>query len=194
LAAFGRISGAGMAVSTPDHKFVDNVSAVLAGLILVTVVITVLAITIANRTARIGMQDSTSQARLVERIKPFGDVVITGQETTLYGRNAVESIELASAKPVEDSGATAVASFDSGEAVYESACTACHGLGVAGAPKSGDAGAWAARIAQGMEVLYAHAIEGYQGAAGIMPAKGGRVDLSDEQVNWAVDYMVEQSQ
>ncbi|NNF16472.1 MAG: cytochrome c5 family protein [Gammaproteobacteria bacterium] len=104
-------------------------------------------------------------------------------------------MELAAATPEPDSGAAvAVASFDSGEAVYQSACTACHSLGVAGAPKTGDAGQWAPRIAQGSDVLYEHAIVGYQGEAGIMPAKGGRADLTDDHVRWAVDYMVEASQ
>jgi len=77
-----------------------------------------------------------------------------------------------------------------GDAVYEQACVACHGAGVAGAPRFGDKGAWAARIAQGMEVLYAHAIRGYQGTSGYMPPKGGRTDLTDESIVNAVDYIV----
>ncbi|MBT8142507.1 MAG: c-type cytochrome [Gammaproteobacteria bacterium] len=81
-----------------------------------------------------------------------------------------------------------------GQTIYEGACMACHAVGVAGAPKLGDAGAWTARIAQGNEILYEHAIQGYQGEAGIMPAKGGRSDLSDEEVIAAVDYMTENSQ
>jgi cytochrome c5 len=58
----------------------------------------------------------------------------------------------------------------------------------------GNAEAWAARIAQGIDVLKDHAINGYQGSAGFMPAKGGRTDLSDEEVASAVDYMVSESQ
>ena len=49
-------------------------------------------------------------------------------------------------------------------------------------------------IAQGMDVLKDHAINGYTGSAGYMPAKGGRVDLSDDEVAAAVDYMVAESQ
>jgi cytochrome c5 len=45
-----------------------------------------------------------------------------------------------------------------------------------------------------MDVLKEHAIKGFQGSAGFMPAKGGRVDLSDEEVASAVDYMVTESQ
>ena len=68
------------------------------------------------------------------------------------------------------------------------------GAGVAGAPILGDVEAWAARIDQGTEVLTRHAIEGYSGAVGYMPAKGGRTDLSDEAVALAVEYIVAESQ
>jgi cytochrome c len=77
--------------------------------------------------------------------------------------------------------------------VYNAACIACHGAGIGGAPKVGDAAGWSERIAQGMDLLREHAIQGYQGSAGYMPPKGGRVDLSDEEILAAVDYIVEQS-
>jgi len=80
----------------------------------------------------------------------------------------------------------------SGEEAYAS-CVACHGAGVAGAPAYGDAAAWSDRIAQGVDTLYKHAIEGYQGSAGYMPARGGNADLSDDSVKAAVDYIVENS-
>ena len=68
---------------------------------------------------------------------------------------------------------------------------ACHGAGIAGAPKFGDKAAWAERLAQGADTLHKHALEGYQGKAGFMPAKGGRTDLTDQSVMNAVDYMTE---
>ena len=77
-----------------------------------------------------------------------------------------------------------------GEGVYKSACVACHGVGIAGAPKAGDKAAWSARVAQGKPALYDHAIRGYQGKAGVMPAKGGNTALADADVKSAVDYMV----
>lgn len=77
-----------------------------------------------------------------------------------------------------------------GEGVYNSACVACHGTGIAGAPKAGDKAAWAARAAQGKETLYQHAVAGFQGKAGVMPAKGGNSALSDADVKSAVDYML----
>jgi len=85
--------------------------------------------------------------------------------------------------------ASASASADSGKALFSSACIACHGIGVAGAPKVGDKANWAPRIAQGNAVLYEHAIKGFQGKAGVMPPKGGST-APDAEVKAAVDYMV----
>ena len=79
-----------------------------------------------------------------------------------------------------------------GQGTYKTACFACHGPGVAGAPKLGDKADWKARIAQGNSTLYDHAIKGYKGSKGFMPAKGGRADLSADAVKAAVDYMVAQ--
>jgi len=81
-----------------------------------------------------------------------------------------------------------------GKAVFDQACTVCHTQGVAGAPKFGDAEAWAPRIAKGKETLYQHAIDGFTGDSGTMPPKGGFTNLSDDQVKAAVDYMVENAQ
>jgi cytochrome c5 len=85
--------------------------------------------------------------------------------------------------------APAVASADAGKNVFNTACIACHGAGIAGAPKLGDKAAWTARVAQGNAVLYEHAIKGFQGKAGVMPPKGGAA-VSDADVKAAVDYMV----
>jgi cytochrome c5 len=63
-------------------------------------------------------------------------------------------------------------------------------MGIAGAPKLGDKAAWSARIAQGTNVLHDHAIKGFQGKAGVMPAKGGAASMPDADVKAAVDYMV----
>jgi cytochrome c5 len=76
-----------------------------------------------------------------------------------------------------------------GEADYNTVCFACHNAGVAGAPKLGDKENWAPRLEQGMETLYKHTIEGYQGEVGYMPPRGGS-SLSDEAIKGVVDYMV----
>jgi cytochrome c5 len=85
--------------------------------------------------------------------------------------------------------APAKASADVGKKVFDTACVACHGTGVAGAPKVGDKAAWAPRLAQGQPTLYEHAIKGFQGKSGMMPPKGGSA-ASDDEVKAAVDYMV----
>jgi cytochrome c5 len=90
----------------------------------------------------------------------------------------------AAAVPVA-AAAPAAASAD-GKKVYEGGCIACHGAGVAGAPKFGDKAAWAPRIKTGMDVLYNTALHG----KGVMPAKGGNPSLSDADIKAAVDYMV----
>ncbi|MCS0629281.1 c-type cytochrome [Telluria mixta] len=78
---------------------------------------------------------------------------------------------------------------EAGKALFNTACTACHTAGIAGAPKIGDKAAWAPRIAQGNNTLYEHAIKGFQGKAGMMPPKGGST-APDADVKAAVDYMV----
>jgi cytochrome c5 len=88
---------------------------------------------------------------------------------------------------IPSADAAPVAATD-GAGVYSQACTACHGAGIAGAPKTGDKGAWGSRIAKGKPTLYDHAIKGI----GAMPAKGGNAGLSDDAVKAAVDYLVAQ--
>ncbi len=99
---------------------------------------------------------------------------------------------------VTSHGSTGAASLSemalAGKATYEGACKVCHGSGLTGSPKVGDVDAWAGRIKQGMPILLDHAIKGFSGDTGVMPPKGGRVDLSDKQVEQAVAYMVESSQ
>lgn len=79
----------------------------------------------------------------------------------------------------------------SGEAVYKKSCVSCHGTGAANAPKLADTAAWAPRIEKGMDALYASALNGVPGTA--MMAKGTCGSCSEEELQAAVDYMVEQS-
>ena len=80
-----------------------------------------------------------------------------------------------------------------GKSIYGKTCALCHAAGVAGAPKPGDKADWGPRIAQGNDMLYKHAIEGFNGAKGSMPARGGNPTLKDDEVKAAVDFMVAQS-
>jgi cytochrome c5 len=73
-----------------------------------------------------------------------------------------------------------------GKATYDATCSACHGAGVAGAPKFGDKAAWAPRLKEGKDSLYGTALKG----KGAMPPKGGNPGLADADVKAAVDYML----
>ena len=115
---------------------------------------------------------------VAERIKPVGQVDVAAAETQ---REPVK-IAVAASPPGRD-----------GQQVYQATCVACHDAGIAGAPKLGDKGQWAKRIAKGLDTLYASAVNGVQGSAGAMPAKGGNPALSNAEVKAAVDYMVAQS-
>lgn len=110
------------------------------------------------------------RAAIAERIKPVGELCLQGDSSC---------------------GGAAVAANSgprSGEAVYDAACMACHTTGAGGAPKLGDAVAWADRIAKGIDALYVSGIEGVPGTG--MIAKGGCMNCSDEEIEAAVDHMV----
>ena len=96
-----------------------------------------------------------------------------------------------SAEPAQASAVVQVKDRD-GQQVYQASCVACHGAGIAGAPKVGDKGQWAARVSAGTEALYQGALIGKQSPAGVMPAKGGNPSLSDQDVKAAVDFMLAQ--
>ena len=73
----------------------------------------------------------------------------------------------------------------SGQEVYDSVCSACHGSGALGAPKYQNKGDWGPRIGKGLDALTTHALEGFKQ----MPARGGNPDLSDTEVKRAIVYM-----
>ncbi len=94
---------------------------------------------------------------------------------------AAEPVVIAAAPVVENTV---------GKSVFGKVCAMCHASGAAGAPKPGNKDEWGPRIAQGNDILYKHALEGFNGAKGAMPAKGGNATLTDDEVKAAVDYMV----
>jgi cytochrome c5 len=111
-------------------------------------------------------EDSKAAAEeIAKRLKPVGEVAI------------------GEAKP--DAGGVV-----DGKKIYEGLCQACHGTGAAGAPKAGDKGAWGPRIGQGKDTLFKHAIAGFTGKTGTMPAKGGNPALSDAEVKAAVEHLI----
>jgi cytochrome c5 len=93
------------------------------------------------------------------------------------------------AAPAAKPAAAAPAAASDGKKIYDTTCVACHGTGLAGAPKLGDKAAWAPRLKAGMPTVYEIALKG----KGAMPPKGGNMSLSDADVKAAVDYMVNAS-
>jgi nitrous-oxide reductase len=83
--------------------------------------------------------------------------------------------------------------FGNGKETYDTKCMACHATGVTGAPMFKEKERWATIAAQGLSVLKEHAIKGFQGKQGLMPPKGGFADLSDEDIENAIKYMVHQA-
>lgn len=84
--------------------------------------------------------------------------------------------------------------LEQGKVVWDGTCKVCHLNGMAGAPKIGDTFVWKNRIAQGTDVLVSHALNGFEGNQGTMPARGGNPGLTDSEVAAAVQYMVSQSE
>ena len=114
--------------------------------------------------------ESMAAEDVIERIKPVAQVYV--------GEAPV--VEAAAAVP-----ATAIETAG-GEQVVTQVCALCHSTGMMSSPKLGSADDWAPRIEKGIDVLYDSAINGLN----MMPARGGRPDLSDDDVKAAVDHML----
>lgn len=109
-------------------------------------------------------------AKVQENIKPVGQVNV----------GAVAAVAAT---------ATSSAGPRGGDEVYNASCLACHGTGVAGAPKVGDKAAWAERAAKGVDGLLSAAIKGINA----MPPKGTCATCSDEELKAAIEYMLKET-
>ncbi|MGK0500146.1 MAG: cytochrome c5 [Oceanicoccus sp.] len=105
------------------------------------------------------------------RIKPAGQLCMEGDS----GCGAAVAAIGGAAKSPED--------------IYNTNCMACHSTGAAGAPKMGDVADWSGRLDKGIEQVYAHAINGFNG----MPAKGLCMSCSDDDIKAVVDFIVDGS-
>ncbi|HNP63619.1 MAG TPA: c-type cytochrome [Woeseiaceae bacterium] len=163
-----------------DQKFFDMYSLVIGVLAAIALAILVLTMKMQDLTQDVYVRDAAEyQQAVLSRIQPVGQVYLPGEQ-----HSAAAPTVTTPAQPEP------VATVMTGPQVYNSACSACHGAGIGGAPVLGDAAQWVERISQGDETLKRHAIEGFTGSAGYMPPKGGRLDLSDAEIESAVDFMV----
>ncbi len=112
--------------------------------------------------------ESMASEDVVARIKPVAEVYI-GEAPVV------------AAAPVVEASATS-----GGAQIVTQVCSMCHATGMMGSPKLGDADAWAPRIEKGTDALYDSALHGLN----MMPPRGGRPDLTDEEVKSAVDHML----
>lgn len=113
-------------------------------------------------------QDLSDEA-IANRIAPVSDVYLDGEIVTASSNT--NSDEPAAPR--------------TGEKVYNTYCVACHGTGVLGSPKKGDATAWGPRIAKGEETLVNHAINGFNA----MPARGTCSNCSDDEILATVQFL-----
>lgn len=159
-----------------DRIFIKNFSLTIAGLMVFTVLIIILAMSIHNR---LELSDAPSRdAARQERLQPYAGVY--AGET---GRAAAQ------AAAAEAAAAEPQVAFDGsldGQLIYDRVCGTCHDSGVAGAPEM-QASAWEGRLDKGQDELIANAINGI----GAMPPRGGRRNLSDEQIEASVTWMLE---
>lgn len=145
---------------------------ILGVLVAMTIVLFIIAQNIVEPDLK--LDDPRVAEAVQERIRPIGRLN-TGDAPA---PSAAATVQTAAAQAAETR---------SGAEVYDMVCHVCHSTGVLNSPKLGDAPAWSARLAKGTEALYASSINGLNQ----MPPKGGRPDLSDDEIRLAVDYMLE---
>ena len=147
---------------------------ILGILVAMTIVLFIIAQNIVEPDLK--LDDPRVAEAVQERIRPIGRLN-TGDAPA----------PAAAAATTVQTGAAQAAESRSGAEVYDMVCHVCHSTGVLNSPKLGDAPAWTERLAKGKEALYASSINGLNQ----MPPKGGRPDLSDDEIRLAVDYMLE---
>lgn len=168
-------------MSTTNQRFYDGFMLIL-GLFVGVLVGIVFMKAFSASTGAEGLEDPAFRGATDERIQPIGRVALIG-DPDVGVRPVVETVSGSVSAPL------------SGPQVYNVNCYLCHAApGVGGAPVFGNSQAWAPRIAQGQEMLRERVINGYQGEQGIMPPKGGRPDLSDEEIFEALDFMLHRAQ
>lgn len=165
-----------------DLVFLKHFSQVIGILVVITISLILLGRYI--NSLKPAEPNPVAEAATVARIQPAG-AVFAG------ATGAAAQAAAASAAAEAAKGQVAYGGTLDGSVVFANLCTGCHTAGVSGAPKLEKA-AWSARVAQGVDTLHSHAINGYTGASGVMPPRGGNPSLTDEQVKATVDWMLAQ--
>jgi cytochrome c5 len=172
-------------VSKQDTHFFNVFSLVIGLLVAVAIGLFALARIVASHTQERQVLTEADYAKNVAaRITPPSQEAVAGQDNSALAIKAPATAAAGSAAVIPKNGTE----------LFEQTCNACHGQGIGGAPRAGDKAAWGPRIAKGKTVLYEHAIQGFTGSAGVMPAKGGRTDVPDDLVKQAVDHMLQVAQ
>lgn len=172
-------------MSKSDKSVLRQFAIMIGGLVLLAVVMIFMTFVIHEHEPKETNPDQP--ARVAARIAPDG-AVYAGDTGRAAMQAAAEAAAKAAASQVAYGGTT------DGKAIFDHLCSSCHTPGIAGAPKVGDKTAWAPRLAEGIDTLIKHAIEGYHGPDGnFMPPKGGNPALTDEQVTNAVHWMADQA-
>nr|WP_283161376.1 c-type cytochrome [Xanthomonas nasturtii] len=171
----------GERVRNYDLEFLKKFSMVIGLLVVITLGLIALAAYLQR--AIPDEVSPTAVKRVQQRIAPAGAVYAGA--TGASAQAAAQAAALAKA-----ASQSAYGGSTDGKTIFDNLCTACHTTGVGKAPTL-DRSHWDARIAQGKDTLYKHAIEGYTGPdGGIMPPKGGNPALTEEQVRATVDWML----
>lgn len=167
-------------VTKTDLVFLKRFSMVIGALMLLTVVFIVLAVSIYSKHPPPASPQPAQKEQ--ERIAPVG-AVYAGDTGRAAMAEAQEAAKKAAASQVAYGGTL------DGSVIFSNLCKTCHTTTIA---PNLEKAAWEPRIAQGMDTLVKHAIEGYTGKMGAMPARGGNPALTDAQVKATVEWMVSQ--
>ena len=186
LAVSGRISPVSSVtnpISPTDRVFLRHFSMVIGFLVLVMFALIGLALYLYsyNPPPTSPAQKADTQAR----IAPVG-AVYAGDTGRAALAEVQEAAKKAAASQVAYGGTT------DGKTIFGNLCQTCHTNAATGAPLITDKAAWGPRLAQGADTLLKHALEGFTGSKGMMPAKGGNPALTDAQVKATVEWMVSQ--
>ncbi len=173
-------------MSDQQDSFVTNFSTLILLMLAMTVGLILLGVFI-SKLVDTG-PDPMEMESAAARIQPVSKVALS--DGTLFVSSSLVPQMPEVSEPEAEPAAAPVAVVMDGEGVYNTACVTCHATGLAGAPKYAEKADWEARLAQGIDVLYDHSINGFQA----MPAKGGFMHLPDDQIKLAVDYMVAAAQ